>query len=140
MRIFIKTFTFSILMIFLSSCATTTARILDTEESAVKLRSIQSRAFDTTDKEKTLRTIIATMQDLSFVINKADLELGSVSGTKLKGYKLDMTVTVLPRGEKQIVVRANASLGINPIVEPEPYQDFFSSLSKAMFLEAQNVN
>jgi hypothetical protein len=51
-----------------------------------------------------------------------------------------MTVTVLPRGEKQIVVRANASLGINPIVEPEPYQDFFSSLSKAMFLEAQNVN
>tara|TARA_B100001248_G_C27372138_1_gene452227 strand:+ start:1287 stop:1709 length:423 start_codon:yes stop_codon:yes gene_type:complete len=140
MRIFIKTFTLSILMIFLSSCATTTARILDTEESAVKLRSIQSRAFDTTDKEKTLRTIIATMQDLSFVINKADLELGSVSGTKLKGYKLDMTVTVLPRGEKQIVVRANASLGINPIVEPEPYQDFFSSLSKAMFLEAQDVN
>jgi hypothetical protein len=80
------------------------------------------------------------MQDLSFVINKADLQLGSISGTKLKGYKLDMTVTVLPRGEKQIVVRANASLGINPIVEPEPYQDFFSSLSKAMFLEAQNVN
>jgi hypothetical protein len=127
-------------MIFLSSCATTNARILDTDESALKLRSIQSRVFDTTDKKKTLRTIIATMQDLSFVINKADLQLGSISGTKLKGYKLDMTVTVLPRGEKQIVVRANASLGINPIVEPEPYQDFFSSLSKAMFLEAQNVN
>jgi hypothetical protein len=140
MRLFTNIFTLSILMIFLSSCATTNARILDTDESAIKLRSIQSRVFDTTDKEKTLRTIIATMQDLSFVINKADLQLGSISGTKLKGYKLDMTVTVLPRGEKQIVVRANASLGINPIVEPEPYQDFFSSLSKAMFLEAQNVN
>ena len=140
MRLFTNIFTLSILMIFLSSCATTNARILDTDESALKLRSIQSRVFDTTDKKKTLRTIIATMQDLSFVINKADLQLGSISGTKLKGYKLDMTVTVLPRGEKQIVVRANASLGINPIVEPEPYQDFFSSLSKAMFLEAQNVN
>lgn len=140
MRLFTNIFMLSILMIFLSSCATTNARILDTDESALKLRSIQSRVFDTTDKKKTLRTIIATMQDLSFVINKADLQLGSISGTKLKGYKLDMTVTVLPRGEKQIVVRANASLGINPIVEPEPYQDFFSSLSKAMFLEAQNVN
>jgi hypothetical protein len=70
-------------MIFLSSCATTNARILDTDESALKLRSIQSRVFDTTDKKKTLRTIIATMQDLSFVINKADLQLGSISGTKL---------------------------------------------------------
>ncbi len=133
-------FILSFLVLFISSCATTTERILDTDESALKLRSIQSRVFDTTDKETTLRTIIATMQDLSFVINKADLNLGSISGTKLKGYKLTMTVTVLPRGEKQIVVRANASLGIKPIVEPEPYQDFFNSLGKAMFLEAQDIN
>ena len=131
---------FSFLMLFISSCANTSATILETDESALKLRSMQSRVFDTNDKTTTLRTIIATMQDLSFVINKADLSLGSVSGTKLKGYKVDLTVSVMPRGDKQLVVRANASLGIEPVVEPEPYQDFFTSLEKAMFLEAQKIN
>ena len=51
-----------------------------------------------------------------------------------------MTVTVLPRGDKQLVVRANASLGIEPVVDAKPYQDFFTSLGKAMFLEAQEIN
>lgn len=133
-------FFISFLIVFLNGCASTSATILETDESALKLRSIQSRVFDTTDKETTLRTIIATMQDLSFVINKADLSLGSVSGTKLKGYKADLTVSVMPRGQKQLVVRANASLGIEPISDPEPYQDFFNSLEKAMFLEAQDIN
>ena len=130
----------SLIALMASGCATTTERVLENDESALKLRSIQSRVFDTTNKEITLRTIIATMQDLSFVINKADLELGSVSGTKLKGYKADLTVSVMPRGEKQLVVRANASLGLQPITDPEPYQDFFNSLDKAMFLEAQKIN
>ena len=130
----------SLIALMASGCATTTERVLENDESALKLRSIQSRVFDTTNKEITLRTIIATMQDLSFVINKADLELGSVSGTKLKGYKADLTVSVMPRGEKQLVVRANASLGLQPITDPEPYQDFFNSLEKAMFLEAQKIN
>tara|TARA_Y100000768_G_scaffold386073_1_gene373597 strand:+ start:1055 stop:1468 length:414 start_codon:yes stop_codon:yes gene_type:complete len=131
---------FSYLSLFLSSCASTSATILESDESALKLRSIQSRVFDTTDKETTMRTIIATMQDLSFVINKADLSLGSVSGTKLKNYRADLTVSVMPRGETQLVVRANASLGVEPITDPEPYQDFFNSLEKAMFLEAQKIN
>ena len=130
----------SLIALMASGCATTTERVLENDESALKLRSIQSRVFDTTNKEITLRTIIATMQDLSFVINKADLELGSVSGTKLKGYKADLTVSVMQRGEKQLVVRANASLGLQPITDPEPYQDFFNSLEKAMFLEAQKIN
>lgn len=46
-----------------------------TTESQVALRSIQSRAFNTRDTKKTLRTVIATLQDLGFVIDKADQEL-----------------------------------------------------------------
>ncbi len=57
----------------LFGCQTgTDPRILGASESQVQLRSFQSRAFDTTDKEKTLRTVIATLQDLGFVVDKAD--------------------------------------------------------------------
>jgi len=43
-------------------------QVLAAGTSQVQLRSFQSRAFDTTNQEKTLRTVIATLQDLSFVI------------------------------------------------------------------------
>jgi hypothetical protein len=126
--------------VFFSGCASTQDRLLDSKESQVQLRSIQTRAFDTTDKEKTLRTIIATLQDLGFVIDKADATLGSVSGTKLDRYALRITVTVRPRGKTQLLVRANAQYELKPVVEPEPYQQFFAALEKAMFLTAHEVD
>jgi len=121
-------------------CATTQQRLLDSESSQVQLRSIQTRAFDTTDKEKTLRTVMSTLQDLGFVIDKADATLGTVSATKLKNYALRMTVTVRPRGETQLLVRANAQYNVQPVTDPEPYQQFFVSLEKAMFLTAHQAD
>lgn len=133
-----------VLIMFISllifGCQTTQQRLLDSDASQVQLRSIQTRAFDTTDKEKTLRTIISTLQDLGFVIDKADAVLGSVSGTKLNRYALRITVTVRPRGETQLLVRANAQYELRPVTDPEPYQQFFSSLQKAMFLTAHQVD
>ena len=58
------------------------SQILMSEDSQVKLRSIQSRVFDTTDRAKILRAAIATMQDLFFDIDVVDEELGIVSGKK----------------------------------------------------------
>ncbi len=124
----------------LVGCATTQQRLLDSDSSQVQLRSIQTRAFDTTDKEKTLRTIMSTLQDLGFVIDKADATLGTVSATKLKYYALRMTVTVRPRGETQLLVRANAQYNVKPVTDPEPYQQFFTSLEKAMFLTAHQAD
>ena len=123
-----------------AGCATTQERLLDSDVSQVQIRSIQTRAFDTTDRETTLRTVIATMQDLGFVIDKADAVLGSVSATKLDNYSLRMTVTLRPRGENQLLVRANGQYNIKPVTEPEPYQQFFTSLEKAMFLTAHQVD
>jgi len=124
----------------LTACVPSTKQVLATGASAVQLRSFQQRAFDTTDKEKTLRTVIATLQDLSFVVDKADLDLGTVSATKLSGYQLRMTVTVRPRGETQMLVRANAQFRDRAVEEPKPYQDFFTSLEKSMFLTAHQVD
>ncbi len=120
-------------------CVSSRDRILASSKSQLELRSIQSRAFDTVDREKTLRTIIATLQDLGFVIDHADNTLGSVSATKLDNYALRMTVTVRPRGTNQLLVRASAQFNLTQVEEPGPYQQFFTALGRAMFLEAQQV-
>ena len=128
-------------VLMLAGCQTDSRQqVLATTKSQVELRSFQTRAFDTTDKEKTLRTVMATLQDLSFVLDKADAVLGTVSGTKLDGYQLRITVTVRPRGETQMLVRANAQYNITAVEDPEPYQQFFAALEHAMFLTAHEVD
>lgn len=131
---------FSLSALLLVGCANNaTDTALESGVSQVQIRQIQSRAFDTTDKEKTMRTVIATLQDLGFVIDKADLTLGSVTATKLDGYALKMSVTVRPRNAKQLMVRANAQYQEQAVTDPKPYQSFFTSFEKAMFLTAHEV-
>ena len=129
-----------IVLLMLISCAPSTKQVLATKESQVQLRAIQTRAFDTTDRDKMLRTVIATLQDLGFIVDKADNVLGAVSATKLDRYTLRMTVSVRPRGETQLLVRANAQYNITAVEDPEPYQQFFDALSKAIFLTAHQVD
>jgi hypothetical protein len=38
-----------------------------------------------------------------------------------------------------MIVRSNAQFNLQTVVDPEPYQQFFVALSKALFLEAQQV-
>lgn len=128
------------LMTLGAGCASTTDRVLDTDQSQVALRSIQTRAFDTSDKKKAIRAVIATLQDLGFVLDKADEVLGTVSGTKLNGYELRMTVSVRPGNASNVVVRASGQFNLKPITDPEPYQDFFAALEKSLFLQAQAVD
>lgn len=125
-----------ILMLSAAGCAGRNKKILDSDESQLKLRSMQTRVFETSDREGTLRTVIATLQDLGFIIDKADSTLGSVSGTKLNRYNLKMTVTIRPKSENELAVRANAQYNIYPVTDPKPYQEFFDALSKSLFLKA----
>lgn len=127
-------------LVAIPGCNTSKKQLLATDESQVRLRSIQTRAFDTTDSEKMLRTVMATLQDLEFVINDASLDLGTVTATKLKRYALRITVSVRPRGENQLLVRANAQYNLLAVEDPEPYTQFFSALEKAIFLTAHEVD
>jgi len=54
------------------------------EESQVKLRAAQSRVFETADRRRTLESIVAAMQDLGFMIQVLDEELGIVSGKRFE--------------------------------------------------------
>jgi hypothetical protein len=124
----------------LGGCVSSLDQVTKTGQSAVQMRSYQERAFDTADKEQTLRSVIATLQDLNFVLDKADLDLGMVTATKLSGYQLRVTVTVRPRGETQMLVRANAGYEEEVVKDPKFYRDFFAALEKAMFLTAHEVD
>lgn len=136
----------ALVAIALCGCATQTTgqRVLDIgDETQLQRRAYQSRVFDTTDRDKVLRATITTLQDLGFVIDRADATLGVVSGTKLGGtklgpqYRLRITVSVRPKGNTQTTVRANAQFNLEPVDDPKAYQDFFSSLEKSLFLTAQ---
>ena len=122
----------------LYGCATTNERVLDMgDETQLQKRSYQSRIFDTMDKEKVLRATISTLQDLGFIIDRADLMLGSVSGTKLDlNQVVKITVSVRPKGNDRMLVRANAQFNVTPVEDPKQYQNFFTSLEKSLFLTA----
>ena len=112
---------------------------IELHESQLEIRSMQTRAFDTTDENKTLRAIIATLQDFGFVITKADEALGTITARRIDKYPLRVTVTVRPKGETQVLVRMNAYYG-RPVKDPIIYQNFFTSLAKSMFLTAHSVD
>ena len=122
----------------------------------VQLRSMQTRVFNTSKKKYVMRGVLATLQDLNFVLDKVDADLGTVSGTKLYEEKasfltsvdnrvkqdLDhktvrITVTIQPKSEEQMKVRASLQYKLRPVKDPKPYQQFFSALSKSLFLSEQ---
>ena len=108
--------------------------------SQLEIRQMQTREYDTLDKRMTLRAVISTLQDLGFTIDRADLQIGSVTGTRLSAYTMRITVTVREKGDHQIAVRANARIDEETVDDPKTYQDFFVALDKAMFLVLQKVD
>ena len=122
----------------LTGCVSTSQSVLGTQNSQVETRNYQSRAFDTNNKQMVLRSVISTMQDLGFIIDRADETLGTVSGTSFKNNS-KMTVSVRPMGKTQMLVRANASANLHEITEPMAYQNFFNALSQSLFLDAHMV-
>jgi hypothetical protein len=105
---------------------------------------MQSRAFDTDNRNKVFRGIIATFQDLGYSVMKVEPSAGTVTADKLA--RLKMTATVYPRSKDRMIVRSNAIVRLGPnsqghqVDEPKFYQQrFFEPLSKAIFLQALQI-
>jgi hypothetical protein len=133
-----------LLLVLLAACQAPGPTTILSKKSSVELRAMQSRAFETDDRTKTVRTMIATLQDLGYTIDKVEPAAGTVTGTKLS--LLRLTATAYPRGEKRMIVRSNAFIKMpqgaaeNQVDDPVFYQQlFFEPLSKALFLTALQV-
>jgi len=126
-------------LLLLAGCATTPANVAGAG-TQLETRQIQTREYDTLDKAMTMRSVIATLQDLGFTIDQADAELGTITATRLHELTMRMTVTVVQKDDVRIAVRANARIGENSVTDAATYQDFFAAVDKAMFLTLHKVD
>lgn len=142
-----------VLLIFFNGCSNfNKTKNFRTEQTQLQIRSYQSRSFDTQNRELVLRTIISTLQDLGFIVEKVDEKMGIISGTLFfntpvvpisigdNETQLIKTNISVRNSEAQIIVRLNASKDSKTITDPTVYQNFFNSLSQSLFLEANNVD
>ncbi|MFC7541628.1 hypothetical protein ACFQU2_22165 [Siccirubricoccus deserti] len=111
-------------------------QILASTNSQVAQRAISTRAFETSDQAKVFQAVIASLQDLGFVVDRADNVLGSVSATRFGAQLVRLTVSVRPGSGSRTIVRASGQLNQHELSDPAPFQRFFEALSQALFLDA----
>jgi hypothetical protein len=102
-------------------------------------KSSNRRVREQADRIKAMRAVLATLQDLDFVIDQADSRLGLITATRLQNYQLQITIMIHEREAGRLLVRASCQVGLFPVQDPEPYQEFFASLEKNFFLAAQQA-
>jgi hypothetical protein len=128
--------------LLLQACATpeTPQELLAPTDAQMKLRSLQTRTFDVQDRNAAMRAVIAALQDLGFIIERANEPLGLVTAARFaEPNYLDVvgvTVTVRPQEGGRMLIRANAIYNNKPIEDPQVYQNFFATLERSLFLSA----
>lgn len=112
--------------------------LLAPTEEQMKLRTFQSRTFDVTDREQAIRAVIAALQDLGFIIERANGPLGVVTAARFAEPNyydvMGVTVTVRPQEGGKMLIRANAIYNNEPITDPKVYQNFFATLERSLFI------
>ena len=104
----------------------------------MKIRSAQSRTFEVTDSAVAMRGVIAALQDLGFIIERANAPLGLVTAARFAEPNyydvLGVTVTVRLQEAGKTMIRANAIYNSKPIEDPKVYQNFFAAVERSLFL------
>jgi len=129
-----------VLLLLLAACAAPKPGpdILAPTEEQTKLRSYQTRTFDLADRQLAMRAVMGVLQDLGFIIERANEPLGLITGARFAepNYNDVVAVTVTVRAMEggQTMIRANAIHNNRPVVEAEPYQRFFAALERSLFI------
>jgi len=112
--------------------------LLAPTEAQMKIRSVQTRSFDAKDRQAAMRGVIAALQDLGFIIERANESLGLVTAARFAEPNfydvVGVTVTVRPEAEGRMMIRANAIYNNKPIEDPKVYQNFFATLERSLFV------
>ena len=112
--------------------------LLAPTEAQMKIRSLQTRSFDLKDRQLAMRGVIAALQDLGFIIERANESLGLVTAARFAEPNfydvVGVTVTVRSETESRMMIRANAIYNNKPIEDPKVYQNFFATLERSLFV------
>jgi hypothetical protein len=112
--------------------------LLAPTEAQMKIRSVQTRSFDVKNRQAAMRGVIAALQDLGFIIERANESLGLVTAARFAEPNfydvVGVTVTVRPEAEGRMMIRANAIYNNKPIEDPKVYQNFFATLERSLFV------
>lgn len=116
--------------------------LLAPTDAQMKVRSLQTRTFDLKDRNAAVRGVIASLQDLGFIIERTNEGLGLVTAARFAepNYYDVVTITVTVRQESadKLSIRANAIYNNKPIEDPKVYQNFFAALQRALFLSEES--
>jgi hypothetical protein len=113
------------------------ADLLAPDSQQAALRAMQTRSFDISDRQQAMRGVIAALQDLGFIIERANEPLGLITAARFAEPRyvdvVGLTVTVRPLAEGKMEIRANAIYNNEPISDAQVYQNFFATLERSLF-------
>ncbi|MBI4982325.1 MAG: hypothetical protein HZC15_04200 [Candidatus Omnitrophica bacterium] len=167
-----------VLCLFFAGCISTPKGFLKPSEGYLANRQLQMRQYDTKSDKEILSAVAGVLQDLGFVLDNSETDVGFVAASKKadavdkgqvagavlldilvggnntsrcdKSQVVKASVITQPSLDgKRIVVRVtfqrivwnmtNQISRVETINDPEIYQKFYVSLSKAIFLEDQKI-
>jgi ABC-type Fe3+-hydroxamate transport system substrate-binding protein len=127
-----------------TGCVQNSKQFILENNQSVKIRSYQVRTYYEKKKD-VARSVVSTLQDLSFIIDKVDMRSGTVTATKfIKDAAMRVSIIIRETEDGLTKVRINMSFSSGnslpeTVTNPQTYKSFFTSLDKSLFLEQEDL-
>lgn len=116
-------------------CTAPSAAITSVDSPQLEIRQLQTRDYEGVTQKQAMRAAIAAFQDLDFILEKVDSDLGTVTASKYaSGCLSQVTMTARESGIDSVTIRFNIVYGQKVVTNPAIYQDLFSTFDKSVFL------